>query len=100
MPAFATLIVVCAMSASGKEAECEIVVHDKFRALSQPLCINQLERTRFKAADELMKRLKVYELLPGSHNCFNSAAIRDTTLTKVRNQFDKAGVAYRVTNKD
>lgn len=100
MPAFATLIVVCALTVSGKDAECEIVVHDKFKELSLPICFNKLEHTRYKTGRDLMIRLDVDQLLPGSHNCFQTVAKRDSVLARVRNQFDKSGIAYRVTNKD
>lgn len=100
MPLFSTLVVVCALSAEGDKAVCDIVVHDKFQSITQAICFNKLERVRYKAGNELMDRLKSYELLPSSHNCFNTAAHRDSALERVTKAYDKAGVVYTITNKD
>lgn len=100
MPLFATLIVACALTSNGKGAECDIAVHDKYQQVSQPVCFVQLERVRYKVANDLMVRLDVDELLPGSHNCFSTKAHRDSALNRVTIQFDKAGITYHIINKD
>lgn len=96
MPLFATLVVVCALSAEGDKAVCDIVVDDKFQSITQPICFNKLERVRYKAAVALIDRLKSYELMPGSHNCFQTVAHRDSALELAVKAYDKAGVTYSI----
>lgn len=100
MPLFATLVVVCALSADGDKAVCDIVTHDKYHQISQPICFNKLDRVRFKAAADLLERIKSEDLLPGSHNCFNSKAHRDDALNRVELAYKKAGIEYTITNQD
>lgn len=100
MPLFATLVVVCALSAEGDKAACDIAIQDKFQAISQPICFNKVERIRFKAAKDLLERLKDYDLLPGSHNCFNTVAHRDTDMNRAIAAYKKAGITVTITNQD
>lgn len=97
MPLFATMVVVCALNKEGTNAVCDIVMHDKYHQISQPICYSKLDRVRFKAAAELMKRLDTDELFPGSHNCFNSVAHRDDALNRIVNAYKKAGIVFTIT---
>ena len=96
MPLFATLVVTCVLTAKG--AECDIATHDKYQQTSLPVCFVKLDRDRFKVAKALMERTNTDELLPGSHNCFQTVAHRDSVLKRVLAQFEKAGIVVNRIN--
>jgi hypothetical protein len=100
MPLFATMVVVCALNKEGTNAVCDIVTQDKYHQISQPICYGKLDRIRFKAAADLMKRLDTDELFPGSHNCFESVAHRDAVLNRITLAYKKAGITFTIINQD